>query len=100
MDIDFWNINAETAKPFGKAKKYITVKEIMEAKEKIKLHEKITELFALIPKEHHKNVNKLNAIFRQFGAEDVLEIVGQLKDIDSKNARDYCVTHESCIDGG
>ena len=41
MDIDFWNINAETAKPFGKAKKYITVKEIMEAKEKIKLHEKI-----------------------------------------------------------
>ena len=72
----------------------------MERNEEIKLHEKIKELFDLIPKEHHKNVKKLNDIFRQFGAEDVLEIVGQLKDIDSKHARDYCVTHESCIDGG
>lgn len=62
--------------------------------------EKIQELLSSIPKEHRANVKQLMKLKYRHGAEDALNIMTQLSEINADKVSEYYIVHSDDISGG
>ena len=58
------------------------------------------EVLKQIPKEYHEQVKKIMKQFYEYGVEDTKALITAIEDIPPSKISEYCVLHESEIDGG
>ena len=58
------------------------------------------EVMNQIPKEYHEQVQKIMRQFYKYGVDDAKALITAINDIPSSKINEYCVLHESGIDGG
>jgi DNA-binding ferritin-like protein (Dps family) len=60
----------------------------------------IEEMVKLIPKEHHKNIEKIVKFYYELGAGDVQNLIKGVVDIPPGKINEYGIWHDNDIDGG
>lgn len=60
----------------------------------------IEEMVKLIPKEHHKNIQKIIKFYHRLGVSEMQNLIQGLVAIPPDKINEYGVWHDSEIDGG
>lgn len=60
----------------------------------------IQAMVKLIPKEHHKNLQKIIQFYHAMGVRDAQSLLQNIVEIPPDKINDYGVYHDSALDGG
>lgn len=60
----------------------------------------IQDMVKIIPKEHHKNIQKIIKFYYALGVTETQKIIKGIIEIPPEKINEYGVWHESDIDGG